>query len=240
MKNERRLLAVLATAFVIVFAAFYLWQHPGFVRGRLTAAEVDRAIAYVDRALYLPLEEKADALDRLRKWAEADDGGPVYMLNLMRYNEAVLRGPGMPDFKGTPRESNAYYENSVMPMLLRSGNYPIFGSDTQGATLLRDKIAGDLSRILVVRYSSRRDFLNLLTDPAYAPFEPYKLMALQVALTPTSGDVIIPDASLAFGAILLIAFLFIGWVRASQRRPRQLAGVNAPSADVLASHTSTR
>ena len=48
-------------------------------------------------------------------------------------------------------------------------------------------------------------------------------MALQVALTPTSGDVIIPDASLAFGAILLIAFLFIGWVRASQRRPRLLA-----------------
>jgi hypothetical protein len=73
-----------------------------------------------------------------------------------------------------------------------------------------------------VRYSSRRDFLKLLTDPAYAPFEPYKLMALQVALTPTSGDMIIPDASLAFGAVLLITFLLIGWVRASQRPPRQL------------------
>jgi hypothetical protein len=222
MKNERRFLALLATAFVIALAAFCLWQHPGLVRGRLTAAEIDRAVAYIDKALYLPAEEKADALDRLRKWAEADDGRPVYMLNLMRYNEAVLHGSGMPDFKGTPKDSNAYYENNVMPMLLRSGNYPIFGSETQGATLLRDKIAGDLSRILVVRYSSRRDFLNLLTDPAYAPFEPYKLMALQVALTPTSGDVVIPDASLAFGASLLITFLIIGWIRTARRQPRQL------------------
>lgn len=222
MKNVRRFTAVLATAFVIVFAVFYLWQHPGLVRGRLTADEIDRAVAYIDKALYLPAEEKKDILDRLRKWAVADDGRPVYMLNLMRYKEAVLRGAGMPDFKGTPRESNAYYENSVMPMLLRSGNYPIFGSETQGATLLQDNVAGDLSRVLVVRYSSRRDFLNLLVDPAYAPFEPYKLLALQVALTPMSGDVVIPDASLAFGASLLIAFLLIGWFRSARRQPRQL------------------
>jgi hypothetical protein len=216
-------MAVLATAFVIVFAAFYLWQHPGLVRGRLTAAEIDRAVAYIDKVLYLPAEEKKDALGRLRKWAEADDGRPIYMLNLMRYNEAILRGPGTADFKGTPRESNAYYENNVMPILLRSGNYPIFGSETQGATLLREQVAGDLNRVLVVRYASRRDFLNLLTDPAYAPFAPYKLMALQVALTPMSGDVIIPDASLALAAALLTAFLLIGWVRANRRRPRPLA-----------------
>jgi hypothetical protein len=222
MKNVRRSTVVLATAFVIIFASFYFWQHPGLMRGRLTATEIDRAVAYIDSALYLPPEEKAHVLGRLRTWAEADDGRPVYMLNLMRYNDAIIRGAGIPDFKGTPKEANAYYENSVMPMLLRSGNYPVFGSETQGATLLQDKIAGDLSRILVVRYSSRRDFLNLLTDPAYAPFEPYKLMALQVALTPTSGDIIIPDASLAFGAALLTTFLFIGWVRATGRRPRQL------------------
>jgi hypothetical protein len=146
----------------------------------------------------------------------------------------------MPDFKGTPKESNAYYETNVMPMLLRSGNYPIFGSDTQGATLLRDKIAGDLSRVLIVRYSSRRDFLKLLTDPAYAPFEPYKLMALQVALTPTSGDVIIPDASLAFGAILLIAFLLAGWVRASQRQASAADGVIAAGTNVVTPHASIR
>lgn len=223
MKNTHRFMAVLATAFVIVFAAFYLWQHPGLVSGRLTAAEIDRAVTYVDKTLYLPAEEKKDTLARLRKWAEADDGRPVYMLNLMRYNDAVVRGAGMPDFKGTPQESNAHYENNVMPILLRSGNYPIFGSDTQGATLLQEQIAGDLSRILVVRYSSRRDFLNLLTDPAYAPFAPYKLMALRVALTPTSGEVIIPDASLALGTSLLVVFLAIGWVRAVRRRLRQLA-----------------
>ncbi len=188
--------------------------------GRLTQAEIDRAVEYVDKNLYLPPEEKSLTLERLRKWAEADDGGPVYMLNLMRYYDAVRPPPGAPAFKGTPQEANALYEAKAMPMLLASGNYPIFGSQTQGANLLTNKSIGDgLGRVLVVRYASRRDFLNLVTNPAYAPIEPYKLMALQVALTPTSGDIMIPDARLALGALLLIAFLAIGWVRSAWRRP---------------------
>jgi hypothetical protein len=45
----------------------------------------------------------------------------------------------------------------------------------------------------------------------------YTLVALQVALNP-SGDVVIPDASLAFGATLLIAFLFICWIAGGRDR----------------------
>ncbi len=218
MRPQSRFLAALAAAFTIVFAAVCVIQYPGLVRSPLTAAEIDRAIAYVDKALYLPAAEKPAVLNRLRQWAEADDGRPVYMLNLMRYNDAILRAPGTPDFKGTPKESNAFYENNVMPMLLRAGNYPIFGSETQGPTLLRDEVTGDLNRVLVVRYASRRDFLNLLTDPAYAPFEPYKLLALRVALTPMAGDIVIPDIRLTLGATLLTAFLLIGWIRAARRQ----------------------
>ncbi len=55
------------------------------------AVRSDRAVAYIDKNIYLPPEEKALTLERLRKWAEADDGGPVYMLNLMRYYDTVRR-----------------------------------------------------------------------------------------------------------------------------------------------------
>jgi len=47
MTCVRRSTIVLATAFVVVFASFYLWQHPGLIRGRLAAAEIDRAVAYI-------------------------------------------------------------------------------------------------------------------------------------------------------------------------------------------------
>ena len=47
MKCVSRSTIVLATAFVVVCASFYLWQHPGLIRGRLAAAEIDRAVAYI-------------------------------------------------------------------------------------------------------------------------------------------------------------------------------------------------
>jgi hypothetical protein len=223
MTNDRQFLTALGAVFLLVFAAFWLWQSPGLIRGRLTTEEIDRAVDYADKHLYLPPNEKPLALERIRKWAEADDGRPVYMLNIMRYFDAVRPPPGAPEFKGTPKEANALYEREAMPMLFASGNYPIYASETEGANLLNGEGLGDnLSRILVVRYASRRDFLNLLTNPDYPAIEPYKLMALEVALTPTSGDIVIPDARLALGALLLIAFLAIGWVRAA-RRPIALA-----------------
>ena len=219
MHHESRFMAVLAAVFLLVFSLFWLWQNPGLVRGRLSQAEIDRAMAYIEKNIALPPDEKAPSLERFRKWAEADDGRPVYMLNLMRYYDTVRPLPGSPAFKGTPHEANALYESKAMPLLLASGNYPVFGSETQGQNVLTDKTIGDgLGRILVVRYASRRDFITLITNPAYAPIEPYKLMALQVALTPTSGDFVIPDARLALGALLLIAFLAIGWVRSARRR----------------------
>jgi hypothetical protein len=37
---------------------------------------------------------------------------------------------------------------------------------------------------MMVRYPSRRKFLQLLADPAYVSLEPYKLMALEIDLVP--------------------------------------------------------
>jgi hypothetical protein len=73
----------------------------------------------------------------------------------------------------------------------------------------------DWSRALVVRYPSRRDFLNLMADPAYGPLEPYKTMALKVVLVPVSGDLVLPDLRFVVGAALLVVFLVAGWIRAA-------------------------
>ena len=70
-----------------------------------------------------------------------------------------------------------------------------------------------------MRYPSRRAFLSLLADPAYAPNMPYKLIALYLALVPVSGDVVIPDLRSVVGATLLGLFLAIGWFRSSRKKP---------------------
>jgi hypothetical protein len=117
---------VLALALAIIFAAFWWWQTPGS-SGKLTGNEVD---AYIQRiAPNLPLEpgEKAEVLARFRAWGQADDGDPVYMLNVMRYFDQLKRIPGAEAIKGTPAQANAHYEDAVLPILTRLGAYPLVG-----------------------------------------------------------------------------------------------------------------
>lgn len=67
----------------------------------------------------------------------------------------------------------------------------------------------------VARYPNRRTFLKLLSDPAYAPMEPYKFIALEMDLVPVSGDKVIPDLRWLVGGGLVFIFLVVGWIRAA-------------------------
>jgi hypothetical protein len=163
-------------------------------------------------------------LDHLRAWALADDGKPVYMLNLMRYYPALRQFEGAPRVEVTPEQSNAIYEREVMPMLLRAGGYPLLGGATQGANLIGHAPAlDDWSRVLVVRYPSRRAFLALLTDPDYIPIEPYKLMALELVLAPVHGEVVVPELRWLTVLFALVLFLLVAWVQAL-RNPVRMRG----------------
>jgi hypothetical protein len=195
-----------------LFLAFWFWHSP--IRRKLTREEIDRYLGEAEKLL-LPADEMRAALARLRAWAEADDGKPVYMLNLMRYYPQLRSFPGTPDFQGTPEQANAFYEKGVLMMLLARAGYPVVGGKAQGRNLTDVPAAlDDWSRVVVVRYPSRRAFLSLLADPAYAPYEPYKFMAVELALVPVSSDLMIPDLRWVVGAILIVLFLAVGWIRA--------------------------
>lgn len=214
--------AVLATLFVV----FWIWQTPGNLR-KLTSAEVDAYLQRMQGKLPGDPAEQTVFLARMRAFGLADDGRPVYMLNAMRYYPELKRGSGMEAVHGTPREANATYEKAVMPILFRLGAYPLFGGETleiraDGKTHSNldgfDPAVDDWSRILVVRYPSRRAFFELLSDPEWLKFAPYKLAALELALVPASGHVVIPDLRWVVGGAFLIVFLGACWVRAVSRK----------------------
>jgi uncharacterized protein (DUF1330 family) len=160
---------------------------------KLTREEIDRYLGAIEEQIPLFPGEMPGFLARLRAWAEADDGKPVYMLELMRYYPQVQPFPGAPDFQGTPEQANQYYEKHLAPLLLKHGAYPLVGGATQGKNLMPVPPALDeWSRLALVRFPSRHAFLSLLADPAYATLEPYKKMALELVLVPVSGEVVLP------------------------------------------------
>ena len=207
------LLPWVGAACLALFVAFWFWHSP--VRAKLTPPEVERYLAAIERQLVLPGEEKPKALARLRAWAEADDGKPFYMLNLMRYYPELQRFPGTPNFQGTPEQANKFYEKKVVPLLYKRCGYPMLAGRTQGKSLMEvPPVLDSWGRVLLVRYRNRRTFLSLLADPAYGPWEPYKIMAVELVLVPVSEGVVIPDLRLLVGGGLLFVFLIVGWILA--------------------------
>ncbi|MBA5639344.1 hypothetical protein H3H37_19975 [Duganella sp. LX20W] len=221
MRNSA-FMARFGAALGLVFVAVYLWQTPGIITGKLAKPEIDTYLAAADKNLEMPDPAlKQRVMQRLRAWAEADDGKPFYMLNLMRHFPKLVEPQGAAPLNMTPQAANTYYEDQAFKLLLPNAGSAPYGSDIRFKDALipigTDASFDHWSRMLLVRYPNRRAFLQLVSDPRYAPLEPYKLRALEVLLVPTDGDLVLPDLRLATGAVLLLAFLGMGWYRSARQ-----------------------
>ncbi|MES2148830.1 MAG: hypothetical protein V4508_03460 [Pseudomonadota bacterium] len=78
----------------------------------------------------------------------------------------------------------------------------------------REPDADNWSRVIVMRYPSRRHALALFCRPEYLPFAPYKLAALKVRLVPISAELVLSDLSVLFAGLSLLACLLVCWIRA--------------------------
>ena len=202
-------------ALLAAFAAFSRWHSP---RAKpLTKDEIDHYLEAISK-IKMPGDENEQLVARLRTWAEADDGKQVYMLNMIRFFDELRPFPGAPEFDGTPEASNAYYEKSLTKLWLTNASYPRLGGKAQGPNLVTTHPEdAPWSSAKMVRYPSRRKFLQLLADPSYGPLEPYKLMSMELDLVAVSGDVQVPDARLIVGGGLLGLFLGVGCLRTRHR-----------------------
>jgi len=200
----------LAAVLVSLYLAFWAWHSQG--RGKLTQAEIDQYVAIIEK---LPLPEKAVQafITRLRSWAEADDGKPVYMFNLIHFFPKLQPFPGAPDFNGTPEQANAYYEKRLIWLWLSHASYPTFIGVPQAKNVINMQPERTWGNMTVVRYPSRRTFLKLISHPAYAPLAAYKFIAVELDLVPVSKGMVVPDLRWVVGASFVMIFLLVGWLR---------------------------
>jgi hypothetical protein len=203
---------ILAVAFVILYAAFWIWHSQG--AGKLTLAEIDQYLAIIER-LPLPEHGVQTFISRLRPWAEADDGRPVYMFNLIHFFPRLQTFPNAPEFKGTPEQANAHYEKSLMWLWLTHASYPTFIGVPQVRNLINIEPGRTWENMTVVRYPSRRTFLKLISHPTYATVAAYKFIAVELDLVPVSSRTIIPDLRWMVGSGFAIVFLLLVWLHAS-------------------------
>jgi len=169
-------LLVLIACFVILYVVFLVWYGG---RGKpLSREEVEDFLKEMQKlagkqgqAAELPL------LDRFRDLAVSDDGKEYYMVNLQKFRKKALYPVGSP-FNDDPMAADDRYNRAIIPLLLKHGGLPVFGSKVQGR-FIHPSGADDWDHVAMVRYRSRRDMLRMAIEVAGKGVDIHKWAALE-------------------------------------------------------------
>jgi uncharacterized protein (DUF1330 family) len=103
----------------------------------------------------------------LKRYLEEDPGGPVVMLNLLRYADGGV-------------DSYAQYAERIVPFLDRVGAEIVHVGDCDTALVVPD--GWDWDAVLLVRYPSREAFSRMVADPEYQRITGLRSTALDAAV----------------------------------------------------------
>ena len=108
----------------------------------------------------------------LRQFAEADDGGPFVLVQLLRFAEGG-------------RERYLRYSVAAQPILRGLGAQVLYAGECIDPLLAPD---GAWDAIVVVRYPSRSAYREMLADPSYAEIALQRRSALREAVLLPMND----------------------------------------------------
>lgn len=191
-------------AIAAVFAGFWLWY--GGSGTPVSAGEGAERIARIQKAYAAAGQAgtHSDSLAALKSLIERDDGREFFMVNL----EAMRETPEAVD-------AGAAYARVVLPELFMRGGFPIYAGRPTGQVL--GDVAARVDRVVVVRYRSLRDLLDMVEDPDMVAGLPYKFASLERTESfPTSPIFTLVQVRLTV-ALVLILLGIVGWRLLSPR-----------------------
>ena len=197
------------------YLAFFSW-YTSF-KGPLTPAEIEH---------YMTLSEQQDpgasAEDRarIRAFMEEDTGDDFVMINVIHLYDEPLQIEGVePD--ETTDEVLAKYMEYMFPAMLSRASHPVFqGSavstvmDIMNADGMESWTAG-----AGVRYRSRRDLLEIGTNPAFEGRHEFKVAAMAKTIAfPVDPFNYLGDPRLVLALLLGLTGCGLSWFFATRRQ----------------------
>lgn len=111
--------------------------------------------------------------DKLAAMAGGDMDAPVVMLNLLKYRETAESGSGVDGLSG--EEAYRVYGRRFAALNPKFGGEPIWMGKALN-TLIGDE---DWDMIILVRYPTRRQFVDMIADADYQAIAPIRAAALK-------------------------------------------------------------
>lgn len=196
MSGRGRLLLWLVPA--MLYAVFWYWYTP--LGGPLTPAEITAVVTRLEAGGGDPAR-----IARLREFMENDDGRQFVMVNYLDMADAPptlpATGPG-----ATADDLMNHYMEHMYRELFKRACHPVFAGTVVHSALDLAGIDGadEWTRVGLVRYRSRRDMIEIATDPAFGGRHDYKIGALDKTIAvPVAPDLYLSDPRFLLALMLL-------------------------------------
>ena len=182
-----------------IYLAFFSW-YTAF-EGPLTRAEIEHYMA-----LYDARDEgaSADDLAEIRAFMEEDTGDDFVMINLAHLYDKPLQVDGV-DPGDTTDDVLAKYMEYMLPAMLSRASHPVFrGTAVSRAMDIMNADGMEVwSAGAGVRYRSRRDLLEIGTNPAFVGRHEFKVAALAKTIAfPVDPFIYLGDPRLVLALLL--------------------------------------
>ena len=197
-----------------IYVGFFFWYTD--MGGKLTQKEIQGFIDkqeqnIINSGVSRDSEEFRLRIDFIRRFMEEDNGKQFIMVNNIEMN----KDPG--DVSGiNPSESSdqllARYMEHLWPNLLKRASHPVFGGNTifQSMDLVGIEGAETWDQVALMRYKSRRVFLEIVTHPDMIDRHEFKVAAMKKTIAyPAEPIAFYSDVRIFLGMLILIIGLSI-------------------------------
>jgi uncharacterized protein (DUF1330 family) len=156
----------------------------------------------------------------LRSFLESDDGQPFYIVNLYDFHDEA-RYLEAPSPGGTGSEAFDRFGAVMFRLLVRHGSHPIFSSSWVAPQ------TPEWDRIVIVRYRSRRDLVDIFASREFADAATHKWAAIArngrtLVRAQHLPELVVPAFSVALVSSALGWGAWLAW----PRRARGAVGVD--------------
>ena len=198
-----------------IYLGFFGW-YTSF-GGPLTDTEIEHYMSYFER-------EGADAtperLASLRRFMQEDTGDDFVMVNVIEMYDQPLPVPGVDATDSSDDVLNKYMQYMYPALFTRASHPVLFGEAASIALdLMNAPGMHKWTRGAGMRYRSRRDMLEISTNPEFSGAHEFKIAAMAKTIAfPIDPWWQLGDPRLILGLILALIASTLSWWFAARRQ----------------------
>jgi len=154
-------------------------------------------------------------LPALRKFLREDDGKPFYTVNLYNFHKTA-NYPKNAGLNGSGKQAYDRFSQVMVSLMLKRGSHPVYGS------YWSDTSSGKWDRIVIVRYRSRRDLVDLFATKDFAQASQHKWASIKENERMLVKAINLPDGIfiITIFAAIMGAIIFVTGMTWSRIRPK--------------------